>query len=41
MGSNYNSKPLAAEVLLRDGQAKLIRRRQSVEDLMAGEVIPG
>src|SRR5262249_22662451 len=28
MGSNYNSKPLAAEVLIREGQAYLIRARQ-------------
>jgi len=41
MGSNYNSKPLAAEVLIQDGQAHLIRRRQSFEDLVRGESIPG
>lgn len=40
MGSNYNSKPLAAEVLVRGGQAHLIRERQSVEDLTRGERIP-
>jgi diaminopimelate decarboxylase len=40
MGSNYNSKPLAAEVLLQDGRAELIRRRQSFADLVAGEQIP-
>jgi diaminopimelate decarboxylase len=40
MGSNYNSKPLAAEVLIREGAAHLIRRRQTSEDLMRGEVIP-
>ncbi|MBA4020000.1 MAG: diaminopimelate decarboxylase [Pirellula sp.] len=40
MGSNYNSKPLAAEVLLRNGQAHLIRARQTPEDLTRGEVIP-
>jgi diaminopimelate decarboxylase len=40
MGSNYNSKPLAAEVLVEDGQAHLIRRRQTFEDLVAGEMIP-
>lgn len=40
MGSNYNSKPLAAEVLLRGGQAHLIRARQTPEDLTRGEVIP-
>jgi diaminopimelate decarboxylase len=40
MGSNYNSKPLAAEVLIKDGQAHLIRRRQTFEDLIRGESIP-
>ena len=40
MSSNYNSKPLAAEVLIDGGQARLIRRRQTFEDLIQGEVIP-
>jgi diaminopimelate decarboxylase len=40
MGSNYNSKPLAAEVLIHSGRADLIRRRQSSEELMQGEMIP-
>jgi diaminopimelate decarboxylase len=40
MASNYNSKPLAAEVLIRDGKPHLIRQRQSLEDLVRGEVIP-
>jgi diaminopimelate decarboxylase len=41
MASNYNSKPLAAEVLVADGKAELIRTRQTFEDLVRGEVIPG
>ena len=40
MSSNYNSKPFAAEVLVRDGKAHLIRERQRLEDLVRGEVIP-
>ena len=40
MGSNYNSKPLAAEVLIRDGQADWVRHRQTLEDLLRGERIP-
>jgi diaminopimelate decarboxylase len=40
MGSNYNSKPLAAEVLLEDGTAHLVRARQTFEDLIRGECIP-
>ena len=39
MGSNYNSKGLAAEVLIQDGQAHLVRRRQSFDDLVRGETI--
>jgi diaminopimelate decarboxylase len=40
MGNNYNSKPLAAEVLVENGQAHLVRERQSFADLMRGERIP-
>ena len=40
MGSNYNSRPLAAEVLVREGKAELIRRRQSFEEMIACETIP-
>jgi diaminopimelate decarboxylase len=40
MGSNYNSKPLAAEVLIDGGQAHLVRRRQTFADIVAGETIP-
>ncbi len=40
MGSNYNSKPLAAEALIGDGQARLIRRRQTFEELVGPEIIP-
>ncbi len=40
MGSNYNSRPLAAEVLIRDGRADLVRKRQTFEDLVRGEIIP-
>ena len=41
MSSNYNSKPMAAEVLIQDGAAHLVRRRQTFEDLIQGELIPG
>jgi len=40
MGSNYNSRPLAAEVLIDAGQPHLVRRRQTFEDLIRGEEIP-
>jgi hypothetical protein len=38
MASNY-SKPLAA-VMLKDGKAHLIRSRQTLDDLIRGELIP-
>ncbi len=37
MASNYNSRPRAAEVLVDQGLPKLIRRRESYEDLIRGE----
>ncbi len=40
MASNYNSKPRAAEVLIRNQNATIIRQRESFEDLMRGETIP-
>jgi diaminopimelate decarboxylase len=40
MGSNYNSKPLAPEVLIENGQPHLVRRRQSLADLIQHESIP-
>jgi diaminopimelate decarboxylase len=40
MGGNYNSKPLAAEVLIQNGQPELIRARQTTADLLRGERIP-
>ncbi|MCO6046476.1 diaminopimelate decarboxylase [Aeoliella sp. ICT_H6.2] len=41
MASNYNSKPLTAEVLISDGSPHLIRERQSLDDLIRHERIPG
>ncbi len=38
MSSNYNSRPLIAEVLVDGGVAQLIRRRQTVEELLALEL---
>jgi diaminopimelate decarboxylase len=40
MASNYNSKPLVAEVLIENGKANLVRRRQTLDDLIALESIP-
>ncbi|TWT94835.1 Diaminopimelate decarboxylase [Botrimarina colliarenosi] len=38
MASNYNSKPLSAEVLVENGEPRLIRRAQTVEDLLQHEI---
>ncbi|MEN3369713.1 MAG: diaminopimelate decarboxylase [Verrucomicrobiota bacterium] len=37
MASNYNSRPLPAEVLIEGERLSLIRRRQTVEDLVREE----
>jgi len=40
MSSNYNSRRIAAEVMLKDGQTHVIRQRQSFESLTQFESIP-
>lgn len=40
MSSNYNTRPRAAEVLVRGGEAHLIRSRETVEELISREEIP-
>jgi diaminopimelate decarboxylase len=37
MSSNYNSQPLAAEVLVDGGEARLVRQRQALSDLTRDE----
>ena len=38
MSSNYNLRPRAAEALVEDGRARLIRRRETFEDLVRTEI---
>lgn len=38
MASNYNSRFRPAEVLIIDGEAKLIRRRDTLEDILRGQI---
>lgn len=40
MSSNYNSRPRAAEVLVDRSAAHLVRRRESVDELIAHDRIP-
>ena len=37
MASNYNTRPRAAEVMVDDNQSHLIRKRETLGDLMRGE----
>ncbi len=41
MASNYNSRPLPAEVLVSGAEAKIVRRRQSYADLIDHEITEG
>jgi diaminopimelate decarboxylase len=38
MSSNYNSRYKPAEVMVKDGKASLIRRRDEFEDLLKNQV---
>lgn len=40
MSSNYNSRPRAAEVLVAGADARLVRRREAIEDLFRSEQLP-
>ncbi len=40
MASNYNSRPLPAEVLVQGSGSQVVRERQSLEDLVRGESVP-
>ncbi len=40
MSSNYNSRPRAAEVLVNGERFAVVRRRETIEDLMRGESLP-
>jgi diaminopimelate decarboxylase len=38
MSSTYNQRPRPAEVLVEGGEARLVRRRETIEDLVAAEL---
>jgi len=40
MATNYNSRPRVAEVMVRDDEIHVIRKREEYEDLIRGETIP-
>jgi diaminopimelate decarboxylase len=37
--SNYNTRGRAAEVMVEDGTVRLVRRRETVEEMLAGELL--
>ena len=39
LASNYNSRPRACELLIKDNHAAIIRQRETYEDLIRGETI--
>jgi diaminopimelate decarboxylase len=39
MASNYNTRPLAPEVLVKDGSYKIIRKRQTLEELVDRDIV--
>jgi diaminopimelate decarboxylase len=39
MSSNYNSRPRAAEVIVDGSEFHVVRRRETVDELMAGESV--
>jgi diaminopimelate decarboxylase len=39
MSSNYNTRPRAAEVMVDGNETHLIRRREQIEELFAGELL--
>ena len=41
MSSQYLARPRAAEVLVHDGQAELIRKRETYDDMLQNQLIPG
>ena len=40
MASNYNSRPRVPEILVKESESFVVRKRESYEDLILGEQIP-
>ena len=38
MASNYNTRPRPAEVMVSDGEPRIIRKRETLEDLIHGQI---
>ena len=40
MASNYNSRPLPAEILIKDGESFVVREAESYEDVFRKQSVP-
>ena len=40
MASNYNTRPRAAEVMVKGGEYAIVRKREELADLIRNESIP-
>jgi diaminopimelate decarboxylase len=38
MASNYNRRPMPAEVMVQDGRSCVIKRRQTIDDILSLEL---
>jgi diaminopimelate decarboxylase len=41
MSSNYNTRPRAAEVMVKGGEYAVVRRREELEEMVRNEAVPG
>ena len=40
MSSNYNTRPRAAEVMVKGSEYAIVRRREELEDMVKNETVP-
>ena len=40
MSSNYNTRPNLAEVLVYKGKVSILRKRQTIDDLISKDLLP-
>ncbi len=40
MSSNYNTRPRAAEVMVKGGEYAVVRKRETLEELVRNEAVP-
>jgi diaminopimelate decarboxylase len=40
MSSNYNTRPRVPEVLVKGGEFRVVRKRETYDEMLSGESIP-